>query len=199
MCYLYVYICLWMYWISNIVIMMYMYLTMLYPINDLNLNKWQVSIILYKLERTDLFSFCLVFCFFVFFIKNCNWNLVKSTIWWNMNRNQLTFMWPTICRNTQPSSLSFTADHENNLFTNKIHRFVYIFALEVFSFYNTQDTIFLPLTVWNFYRCLKYRLFSRPPLSAVYVFNGLVIEFWLDIIMEDITACAYVNIIGMYK
>ena len=65
MCYLYVYICLCMYWISNIVIMMYMYLTMLYPINDLNLNKWQVSIILYKLERTDLFSFCLFFfCFF---------------------------------------------------------------------------------------------------------------------------------------
>jgi hypothetical protein len=35
MCYLYVYICLWMYWITNIMISMYMYLSMLYPINDL--------------------------------------------------------------------------------------------------------------------------------------------------------------------
>jgi hypothetical protein len=35
MCYLYVYICLWMYWITNIMISMYMYLVMLYPINAL--------------------------------------------------------------------------------------------------------------------------------------------------------------------
>ena len=35
MCYLYVYICLWMYWITNIMISMYMYLAMLYPINAL--------------------------------------------------------------------------------------------------------------------------------------------------------------------
>ena len=35
MCYLYVYICLWMYWITNIMISRYMYLAMLYPINDL--------------------------------------------------------------------------------------------------------------------------------------------------------------------
>jgi hypothetical protein len=35
MCYLYVYICLWMYWITNIMISMFMYLAMLYPINDL--------------------------------------------------------------------------------------------------------------------------------------------------------------------
>ena len=35
MCYLYVYICLWMYWITIIMISMYIYLVMLYPINAL--------------------------------------------------------------------------------------------------------------------------------------------------------------------
>jgi hypothetical protein len=74
MCYLYVYICLWMYWITNIMISMFMYLAMLYPINDLiwlyatnayHVIYWNVS------DNPVICHICIPYYILTFFWLSC--------------------------------------------------------------------------------------------------------------------------------
>ena len=58
--------------LRNIVIMMYMYLTMLYPINDLNLN---LNLNLNSLRKSFLET-CITFCTYINLCK-AHWTKIK--------------------------------------------------------------------------------------------------------------------------
>ena len=97
MCYLYVYICLWMYWITNIMnmISMYMYLAMLYPINALI---WLYATTAYHVywnvsDNRVICHICIPYYILKFFRLSCFSTIgIYPFIYSNLSDNHVTFI-----------------------------------------------------------------------------------------------------------